>query len=708
MGPTPDAQMKPDVVAVGGNDIYNSPDPGDLYLPAPSGVYMATQHYDPNSNSGGFGASDYSSNGYWAADGTSFATPLTAGAAALLKQAHASQHLLPTQIKSLLVNSASQVVATDDLGDPVDAEWLGAGLINAGAAIAGTITAVPSTISFGVLNSVKFPITKNITVTNIGTSAVTLSATVSRLQRERQPGHPFERNGNSQPRQYSSGGGGFCDSYGNPFGYHLAASEYSGAILLQQGATVVARIPFMMIEGDGVPYNVNVVSIPPEGAPGQDIGPAIVQVTDQYGVAVVNSPVAFSISPRGGISLESVSGEPACTSSAVSPTCNTDQFGFAYAEVVNGAIPQIVMISSHDCGKFHLRHRQHSKSPEHYRRSGSRGRANDGRSRVIHRDLWDGTEWQLPRPQYHYRERDILQSQLDAAHGCHRPCHRQWRRIAWQIDYVTVSFDVPSAGISVPGHIVYVSPTQVNVQVPWELQGQSSVQMKVSVDSDLFGNVVTVPLANAAPAFFSVTGVAIGTDLSGNVLTASNPAKRGQTIVLYAKRTWSGDESACQRRSGRRPFIEDHGDPNGNDRRTIRECAVQRPRAESSRLVSAGCYGASGDRHGIAKYYRRDRRSHVAEPNDSGSVKVDNPNAPADARGLLRNSLYCRESDSDSGCVGVSPVVIRAQASFCVAVSFYRNSRCPGCVRSARCGNPGLGRWRVPSDGQRFDRHSSI
>jgi uncharacterized protein (TIGR03437 family) len=104
-----------------------------------------------------------------------------------------------------------------------------------------------------------------------------------------------------------------------------------------------------------------------------------------------------------------------------------------------------------------------------------------------------------------------------------------------QIDYVTVSFDVPSAGISVPGHLTYVSPTQVNVQVPWELQGQSSAQMKVTLDGDLIGNVVNVALANASPAFFTYNNIAIGTDTTAfNLLSATNPAKRGSVIVLYA------------------------------------------------------------------------------------------------------------------------------------------------------------------------------
>jgi uncharacterized protein (TIGR03437 family) len=100
---------------------------------------------------------------------------------------------------------------------------------------------------------------------------------------------------------------------------------------------------------------------------------------------------------------------------------------------------------------------------------------------------------------------------------------------------VSVTFDVPSANISVPAHVVYVSPTQVNIQLPWELQGQSSAQMKVVIDGDLFGNVVTVPLTNYAPAFFTYgSNVAIAQDSSFNLITSTNMAKRGSLIIIYA------------------------------------------------------------------------------------------------------------------------------------------------------------------------------
>jgi uncharacterized protein (TIGR03437 family) len=104
-----------------------------------------------------------------------------------------------------------------------------------------------------------------------------------------------------------------------------------------------------------------------------------------------------------------------------------------------------------------------------------------------------------------------------------------------QIDFVTVSFDVPSAGISVPAHLTYVSPGQVNVQVPWELQGQSTAQMKVTINGDLLGNVVNFSLAAASPAFFTNSGTIVDARDSGShLIGAGNPATRGQVVALYA------------------------------------------------------------------------------------------------------------------------------------------------------------------------------
>jgi uncharacterized protein (TIGR03437 family) len=107
-------------------------------------------------------------------------------------------------------------------------------------------------------------------------------------------------------------------------------------------------------------------------------------------------------------------------------------------------------------------------------------------------------------------------------------------RLPLQIDDAFVSFDVPSAGISVPGHLSYASPGQVNLQVPWELAGQTSAQVKVSINFT-YGAVFTIPIAPYSPAFFEIApGEAAAEDSNYNVLTPTNPAKRGSTILLYA------------------------------------------------------------------------------------------------------------------------------------------------------------------------------
>src|SRR5208283_2071992 len=94
--------------------------------------------------------------------------------------------------------------------------------------------------------------------------------------------------------------------------------------------------------------------------------------------------------------------------------------------------------------------------------------------------------------------------------------------LALQLDGVAVSFDVGN-GVTYPGYPVYITPGQVNVFAPWELQGYSSAQVKVTSDTGYSSNVVTVNIANASPAFFG-NGAAIATDLSYQLITASYPA----------------------------------------------------------------------------------------------------------------------------------------------------------------------------------------
>ena len=64
--------------------------------------------------------------------------------------------------------------------------------------------------------------------------------------------------------------------------------------------------------------------------------------------------------------------------------------------------------------------------------------------------------------------------------------------------------------------------------------GQTSAQVKVTIDRS-YGNVVTIPLSDYAPAFFEATpGMVAALDAGNRVVGLTNPARRGQAIQLFA------------------------------------------------------------------------------------------------------------------------------------------------------------------------------
>src|SRR5262249_35726172 len=116
------------------------------------------------------------------------------------------------------------------------------------------------------------------------------------------------------------------------------AGSYSGFVTLK-GTGVSLRLPYLFIVGNGTAYNANPIFSFAGGTPGTDGGPLAVQVPAQSGAPVANSPVFFSLSPRGSVTLQGSSGEPTCTpaSSPTSITCPTDNYGIAYVDVTLGS-----------------------------------------------------------------------------------------------------------------------------------------------------------------------------------------------------------------------------------------------------------------------------------------------------------------------------------------------------------------------------------
>ncbi len=88
-----------------------------------------------------------------------------------------------------------------------------------------------------------------------------------------------------------------------------------------------------------------------------------------------------------------------------------------------------------------------------------------------------------------------------------------------------------------PANLLFVSPNQINFQVPWELTPGTAASISVTVNGGT-SNAVTIPASNvltAGPAFFfignGVAAVENAADYSVN--SASHPVATGGTIIAY-------------------------------------------------------------------------------------------------------------------------------------------------------------------------------
>jgi minor extracellular serine protease Vpr len=463
-------------------------------------IYTAAQTYDPQGEV-------YSYTGFAAVDGTSLSTPLVAGAAAIIKQLHPKWTV--AQIRSALINNAAENVSTDDNSNGsflnVDIQSFGAGLLDVGASASATVTASPVSLSFGIKPTL--PLTKTITLTNNGASSVTLA--ISTLASNGALGGAtvaFDKT------SVTLGAGASAPLNVTISGTLPPPNEYSAFVEIK-GAGVDLRVPYMYIVPDRTPANLFQVGGGFDGLLGEavDVRNLAVKLTDDFGAPIANSPVTFS-APDGGKILN--------------PPAMTDQFGIATAQAVLGSSPGFYSYLV-DAGGMELQFNGFA-------------RLAPAVTSVENAASFDTTAPVAPGSYM-----SILGANLSDFTD-----RTIFARLPLSIDGVSVSFDVPAAGISVPGHVSYVSATQINVQVPWELAGQKSALMKVSLSSAI-GNVFTVPIADYAPAFFEIGAAQVAAEDSGYaIITTSHPAKRGDSIALYANglgpvsnRPASGDPS---------------------------------------------------------------------------------------------------------------------------------------------------------------------
>ena len=456
---------------------------------APGGdIYTAAQRLDLNGDL-------YDASGYTNVEGNSFSAALVAGAVAMVKQAHPGYS--PAQLKSAVVNTASTNLQ-DDAG-PARIRAAGSGKLNAQAAVGSLVTLNPPTLAFGNVTSA-LP-SAQVAITNAGASAVTLSFSVAQRDADSHARVTAPSSMTVAAGQTVNVGIGLSGSLPN-------AGSYEGQVNIS-GSGVNLHLPYTYFVGSGIPDNIfpvvgdQYVSVP--AAAGHLIA---ARVIDSSGVPVSGLPVTWAVNAGGGQIAQTSVGVP-------NADVETDIYGTAAAVVNFG--PQFGdQIFTAQMNSFSWEFDLFAASFPEISANGVVNGASFQSTAVAPGSLIT-----------------ILGQNLS-----HVAASDVTANLPLAIAATSVSFDVPSAGISVPGHVSYISPTQINVQVPWELAGQSQAQMKV-ITANIASLLYTLPLAGYGPAAFEYTGsdgkqYAAALDTSSQLITTAHPAQRGQYISLYA------------------------------------------------------------------------------------------------------------------------------------------------------------------------------
>jgi uncharacterized protein (TIGR03437 family) len=106
---------------------------------------------------------------------------------------------------------------------------------------------------------------------------------------------------------------------------------------------------------------------------------------------------------------------------------------------------------------------------------------------------------------------------------------------------------IDSTGASVPCPLYFVSPTQINLQLPYTLL-PGSIQVRAHNGSAV-SSPVSASLVAAAPKVFSLnisgSGQGIVADLTGRVLTTAQPTTSADFIVVYLNSMGAVDQTVA-------------------------------------------------------------------------------------------------------------------------------------------------------------------
>lgn len=462
--------IKPELVAVG------------------TDLYLATQSYDPNGDL-------WSPDGFTAAQGTSFAAPMVAGAAALVKQLRPA--FTPAELKSAVVNTARGNLADfDENGARIAASVTarGAGKLDVAEAVRTAVTVEPAALSFGVVRAESLP-SLGLRIRNRGATAVTLTLRVD---------PPDSRLQLSTTRLTLAPGA--SQQISVAVASLPQPGSYEGFLVIEGGA-VPLRVPYLYLRGDGVPFNMLPISgFDFVANAGETIpGDLLVKVVDRYGVPVPNVPVRFR--PSAGI---------------VRASERTDELGIAFAQAVAPSFPGEFEYSA----ELLAGPRLEALFPGRVRL----------RPAIFQNGVVNAASGEIGRGLAPGSYISIFGRNLSEALRVYATPY-----LPLSLAGTSVSFDVPERKLSLPGRLHFVSEGQINVQIPWELRGMNSVRLKVSIGAVSESALYTLPLYDYSPAFFEIADpagsgrlVVAALDENYQVLSSANRARRGRTVQLYA------------------------------------------------------------------------------------------------------------------------------------------------------------------------------
>lgn len=482
---------------------------------------LAAQNYDPAGEL-------FSFNQYATADGTSFSTPMFSGSAALVIQANPS--FSPLQVKSALVNTASASgLKTTDGSAAAPQVAVGAGLLQTQNAVASTVQFIPSSVYFGVLNGL-LPTTGSITVLNSGSANVTLN--LSAAQPAGLSNTQLLVNGAATASFTLPAGGSTTMSVGLS-GSVPGPGRYEGAITATGAGSITYTLPVTFLVGDGVPFDIIPLNETPPGYIGfdgpvnatvpwyqvpctavnscvLDYGSIAIQVVDQYGAPVPGTPVDWSVTGGDGSILQG--GNYTDTT--------TDINGLAGASVVLGSTPGTQEFTATVNG-MSMPFDGNARAIPAINAGGILDAASFVPNRAVAPGSWIAV--------YGANLSDVT----DYPYGNCLECSPVNQPLPLGLDGVAFSFDTGS--LSLPGRFFYVSPGQLNVQVPWELVGQTSATVKVIVNYT-YSATMNLPIAEYSPGFFVVnytTQEAAALLPNYTLVSSSNPVPHGTPVLLY-------------------------------------------------------------------------------------------------------------------------------------------------------------------------------